>query len=188
MIWKKRFVDYLTETCVFFQEDHSYWSVWVTYIPIQYNRVLWPGVQASSFSGPTCHSHYHQISTRFYAVSHIQVLIDWHAQRVVLLSIGCGKWRTLVKVNFKGKVSIPSWKTEKDKVFQHINVLKFETNLPSTLVMKGWRLPQEESTSAKDTCRWFPVIRTRAGKVYLPSVPKCRCWGLKPRLTHFLLE
>ena len=115
MIWKKRFVDYLTETCVFFQEDHSYWSVWVTYIPIQYNRVLWPGVQASSFSGPTCHSHYHQISTGFHAVSHIQILIDWHAQRVVLLSVGCGKWRTLVKVNFKGKVSIPSWKTEKDQ-------------------------------------------------------------------------
>ena len=52
--------------------------VCVWYLPILYNRVLWPGIKTSSFRGSTVLSHYHQVSTGLHAVLHIHKIIELH--------------------------------------------------------------------------------------------------------------
>lgn len=83
--------------------------MFVSYVPILYNGVLWPGIRASSLSGLTGYSHYRQVSTGLHTVSYVYIIIELDYQWVVLLGIGSYKWRTLVKVYLKGEVAVSRW-------------------------------------------------------------------------------
>lgn len=65
--------------------------VFVSYVPILYNGVLWPGIRASILSGLTGYSHYRQVSTGLHTVSYVYIIIELDYQWVVLLGIGSYK-------------------------------------------------------------------------------------------------